>query len=426
VNFRTPFLRLCFGKTQTDWFQGYCDFHGIFHKVMSAGTYFNSATLAFWVIGLLNNMPFVIMLAGAKSISEGGTALVFIANSLPSLLVKISSPYWFDKVSYGERMMFGSILMTFSFCFVAVFIKRGDEEDDGNKIEGLSFNVCMQLLGVAFGSAQAGLGEATLLALSGKAETVIMNARLNNGTEENGRYQVIDESGGGYERDSNSTEVHKKSMCITAFSSGTGFAGIAGFLYVFSFTRILGLSLPGTLTVGLIFPILYFRIFTWYLEDFTRADLVNEEIVECVDTNNPASNEMVSLPSSSHAISSESALNLEDKFEDNPLSSGSNLNPEDGIEDNPLPDFQSDDEASDNSLIQLTDRVTASDTSIDTMTTCERFRLVLSLWPYMLPLFAVYSAEYALQSGVWAAIGFPVEDQEKRDSFYLSSNWVVS
>jgi hypothetical protein len=35
----------------------------------------------------------------------------------------------------------------------------------------------------------------------------------------------------------------------------------------------------------------------------------------------------------------------------------------------------------------------------DQMTMFERFRLVLSLWPYMVPLFVVYTAEYSLQSG---------------------------
>ncbi len=56
--------------------------------------------LAFWCLGLMNNASYVIMLAAAKDISEGGTALVFIANIVPSLAIKLSAPYWFDKVSY--------------------------------------------------------------------------------------------------------------------------------------------------------------------------------------------------------------------------------------------------------------------------------------------------------------------------------------
>jgi hypothetical protein len=39
------------------------------------------------------------------------------------------------------------------------------------------------------------------------------------------------------------------------------------------------------------------------------------------------------------------------------------------------------------------------------LTTRERLDATLALWPYMLPLCLVYFAEYAMQSGVWAAIG---------------------
>ena len=52
-----------------------------------------------------------------------------------------------------------------------------------------------------------------------------------------------------------------------------------------------------------------------------------------------------------------------------------------------------------------------------------RVAAVLSLWIYMVPLFLVYFAEYAMQSGTWAAIGFPVTDKQARDSFYQASNW---
>jgi battenin len=50
--------------------------------------------------------------------------------------------------------------------------------------------------------------------------------------------------------------------------------------------------------------------------------------------------------------------------------------------------------------------------------------LVLTLWPYMIPLFVVYAAEYALQSGTWSAIGFPLDEIEARDRFFEYSNWM--
>ncbi|KAI8469813.1 MAG: batten's disease protein Cln3 [Monoraphidium minutum] len=53
----------------------------------------------------------------------------------------------------------------------------------------------------------------------------------------------------------------------------------------------------------------------------------------------------------------------------------------------------------------------------------QRIVATLKLWPYTVPLFVVYWAEYTMQSGVWSSIGFPVADDAARKSFYLWSNW---
>ena len=37
----------------------------------------------------------------------------------------------------------------------------------------------------------------------------------------------------------------------------------------------------------------------------------------------------------------------------------------------------------------------------------ERLFQTVNLWPYMVPLVAVYFAEYAMQTGTWTAIGKP-------------------
>lgn len=52
----------------------------------------------------------------------------------------------------------------------------------------------------------------------------------------------------------------------------------------------------------------------------------------------------------------------------------------------------------------------------------ERFKLILSLWPYTFPLFLVYISEYILQAGVWSAMGFPVDEKDARTQFYTFSN----
>lgn len=53
----------------------------------------------------------------------------------------------------------------------------------------------------------------------------------------------------------------------------------------------------------------------------------------------------------------------------------------------------------------------------------ERLFQTVKLWPYMVPLVAVYFAEYAMQTGTWTAIGFPVTDPAARRRFYAASNW---
>jgi hypothetical protein len=58
------------------------------------------------------------------------------------------------------------------------------------------------------------------------------------------------------------------------------------------------------------------------------------------------------------------------------------------------------------------------------MTFRQRLKVTCDLWPYMVPLFVVYFAEYAMQSGTWTAIGFPVTSADARHKFYLYSNWV--
>jgi hypothetical protein len=58
-----------------------------------------------------------------------------------------------------------------------------------------------------------------------------------------------------------------------------------------------------------------------------------------------------------------------------------------------------------------------------TMTWGQRLAATLRLWPYTVPLFVVYAAEYAMMSGVWSAMGFPVDSDSARHMFYLWSNW---
>ena len=87
-------------------------------------------------MGLLNNASYVIMLASAEDVSDGGAALVYIANILPGLVVKASAPYWFDKVGYDKRIRTAAILMAFAFSTVA-FFSNSSNHGDGRDEDGV-------------------------------------------------------------------------------------------------------------------------------------------------------------------------------------------------------------------------------------------------------------------------------------------------
>lgn len=48
----------------------------------------NTIGILLFLIGVWNNAPYVIMLAAAKEVEEGGVALVYIANILPGRFTK--------------------------------------------------------------------------------------------------------------------------------------------------------------------------------------------------------------------------------------------------------------------------------------------------------------------------------------------------
>ena len=136
-----------------------------------------SHLIAYWALGLLNNAPFVILNASAKDLLPEAVGGFYLANSIPSLCVRLSAPYWFDLVTYRARMIAASLLMGTSFILLRTF----------------SDSKGLLLCCVALMSVQSGLGETTLLSLSSRYE-------------------------------SNKT--------LTAWSSGTGIAGVFGYVYV--------------------------------------------------------------------------------------------------------------------------------------------------------------------------------------------------
>mmetsp|Transcript_1607 Transcript_1607/g.3082 ORF Transcript_1607/g.3082 Transcript_1607/m.3082 type:complete len:557 (-) Transcript_1607:1076-2746(-) len=358
----------------------------------------------FWILGLLNNASFVIMIASAKSISEGGTALVYISSVLPGLFVKLSAPYWFDRVSYRYRLGIGSALMAGCFALVGIFSRPGGS------------SVVMQLLGVALCSLQGSMGEASLLALAGKYDTSLESSL---GSHEGGIH-------------GNDGQTKKKGKCITAFSSGTGIAGVFGFAYKVFLTQVLGLSLQLTLFLAIGFAVLYWWTYWAFLDSHINAEAAaaagaqaQEEIYDeegsllsttsgrrIRDIDGRGSG--VELPTHDAAAILSTTGSRKQKRRRRKGYDGVHTSASEGGIDEWEDEFD----------VAVASHDSDDGPDIPSLTAVQRLKLSLTFWPYMIPLFTVYAAEYALQAGTWTAIGFPVDSVQARDQFYEYSNWV--
>ncbi|KAF9111595.1 battenin CLN3 protein [Mortierella sp. AM989] len=159
----------------------------------------------------INNLIYVVILSAAVDLvgAEVPKGVVLLADITPSLLVKMFAPYYVHKVPYPIRVVFCASL---SFCAV-VLIAMAD-------------TITVRLLGIMMASLSSGLGELTFLMLS---------------------------------------SFYRLQM-VSAWSSGTGGAGLLGALLFLALTSWIGLSIPRTLGVVALFPILmlvaYFIILT--------------------------------------------------------------------------------------------------------------------------------------------------------------------
>ena len=368
----------------------------------------------FWMLGLLNNSSFVIMIACAKQISEGGTALVYLASVIPSLSIKMSSPFWFDKVPYTTRMAVAAIFMMGSFTLIAILLQY-KQNDAGSSDLSSTTILCGQLLGVALTAAQSGLGEASLLALAGKYDSEIAESQAPFGDE--GHSLPITSSttetinDGGRIDSTNNTNNHQSiGTCLTCYSSGTGLAGIFGFFWKWFFNDFLGWSLPLTLFLALSLAILYWVSFRCLKVDSQLPMVVPMTPEDATDASDSVNDNQEVFVNETQAlklaVSSPPSNKITSNWDTNPDTdispveySGCNAQATNYMRDDTV-------------------------TEISDMTSWERVKLSSSLWPYMIPLFVVYAAEYALQSGTWTAIGFPtVYDQLARDRFYEFGNW---
>ena len=322
--------------------------------------------LGFWLSGLLNNSSYVIMIAGAKDLDSSMVGLIFFCGVAPSFTVKLTGPYWFHFFSYRVRVIMSSLIMAASFLLVGF----------GHKHE----NAGAILTGVCLASVQSGMGEASFLALC--------------------------------------SYYDPSSTALTAWSSGTGFAGIFGYAWVVFFTYGLDVYFSTTAFVAcVLLPPAFWLTFECILRSprpEAAGELVGDEVVKSINvpTRSPLSADWGNYRSEGDETG------IANTDGDSVVRGASSMR----MQISPaLANNHAFRERHHSDISGVQKAAMSKTTSAFTMR--ERFDLTLKLWPYMIPLAVVYFAEYALQAGVWAAMGFPVEDQEARQQFYEFSNW---
>jgi battenin len=310
---------------------------------------------AFWLLGIFNNASYVIMIASANQISNAAVGAVYAAAVLPGLVLKATAPHWIHKLSYSTRILVASLLMSSSYTVVALTDTRS-----------------LQLFGVVLASLQGGFGEASCLSMS--------------------------------------SFYNSPTVTITFWSSGTGAAGIFGYLWVNALHVFGGLSFFTTLMAAQITVIAFLAAFFLLLES---PEARRRQVLELINADEQlvgAAMEALDSPKSSSSIPHQSSGTTcgntttfgEEVFEDTHL----------------LQDSQHNSYSPPRHTLNKASKATR-------MSTRERFTQFLSLWPYTIPLFLVYAAEYAMQAGVWASIGIPdVSSAANRQKFYSSSNFM--
>jgi hypothetical protein len=265
--------------------------------------------------------------------------------------------------------------------------------------------------------------KASLLALAGKFDSMILPAiappdsyrviseeltETDNFSQQNCAQEYrLDDSVDETESEDNAGKLMKQRTtpqraCITAFSSGTGLAGIIGFAYKALFSDLLGWGLSATVWSAMSFSLAYSVIYRKGLHGMVDSA------------------QRLAQPEAGPSRVLESPLFV-DKFGINDTSLTRSRHCYDGEESGSALEM-----ANAESMRPITMQQLRTDSSVASFTAFERINLVLSFWRYTIPLFTVYAAEYMMQAGVWSAIGFPVTSATARAQFYHYSNWTVS
>ena len=161
---------------------------------------------SFAILGMLNNVVFVLSNASAGNLLPNAIGLVFVVNTAPGLLVKLLAPLWIDKGSYNIKICLIGCCLAFNLAMILT-----------------DTPVWLKLVGVAIGVLGSGAGEASCMAMS--------------------QFYV------------------QPQRHISFFSVGTGLAGVIGF--ALKIWVLPAISNAMSLVVGMVLVLTYW--FTFYI-----------------------------------------------------------------------------------------------------------------------------------------------------------------
>lgn len=266
--------------------------------------------VAFFICGVLNNYSYVVMLSAAEEMLEGYAGVVLLFNILPALILKLFAPFFMHVIPYNLRISIVVLFAVGSFQFVGWFDFIG-----------------LKLFGVTLASLSSGLGEITFLAMS--------------------------------------SYYHKD--VISAWSSGTGGAGIFGALSYLALTAWFGITDFMTLMVITVAPL--FMI----LAAFGIMSGYHSRSGFC----------------SSQKRASEQVPDLEAIAQQTDDTGGID-DTQDGI----------------TMAMAIPSKPSKTSVSAADLTLTDKIKHIIPLMKYMIPLFVVYYSEYLINQGVAPTITF--------------------
>ena len=367
--------------------------------------------VSFAILWLLNNVVFAVSNASAGNLLPNAIGLVFVINTAPGLLVKLLAPLWVDLGSYDTKFIVVGCCLAFNLVLILT-----------------PTPTWLKLVGVAVGDAGSSAGEASCMAMS--------------------QFYV------------------QPQRHIAFFALGTGWSGVGGYLLKMFVLPAAGSA--GSLIIGAALVIAYWFTFfaamdaPWVDAEHrgesggTRYAIMEDDTVDSVAVDaapklNSTDGSVASASVSAPQISRRSMLSVST---DSLGSRPARISPQRRIPHrSPLA-------VSADSLPQSLQRplstaratarrmrlksrelLGASESSFEAFSSASeikrsesvrrgrdgakatgflaRMRIFRRLSPYLLPLFCVFWAEYACQSGAWTAFALPsgpaqLESSEER------------